>query len=42
MYPHYQDETQLISLAQTVRGELTDLIERDRAARECEHTAGWG
>ncbi len=42
MYPHYQDETQLISLAQTARAELTDLIERDRAAREQERTAGWG
>lgn len=41
MYPHYQDETQLISLAQTARDELTDLIERDRTAREREHTAGW-
>jgi glutathione-regulated potassium-efflux system ancillary protein KefC len=42
MYPHYQDETQLISIAQTARDELTDLIERDRQTREREHTAGWG
>ena len=42
MFPHYQDETQLISMAQTARDELTDLIERDRQTREREHTAGWG
>jgi len=42
MYPHYQDETQLISLAQTARDELTDLIERDRENREHERTGGWG
>jgi glutathione-regulated potassium-efflux system ancillary protein KefC len=42
MYPHYQDETQLISLAQTARDELTDLIERDRDARERERDGGWG
>ncbi|MCK7580396.1 MAG: NAD-binding protein [Chromatiales bacterium] len=42
MFPHYQDETQLISMAQTARDELTDLIERDRENREREHTAGWG
>ena len=42
MFPHYQDEIKLISLAQTARDELTDLIERDRQSREREHTAGWG
>ncbi|MCP5198072.1 MAG: glutathione-regulated potassium-efflux system protein KefC [Gammaproteobacteria bacterium] len=41
MYPHYQDEAQLISMAQTARKELTDLIERDRKAHEEERTAGW-
>lgn len=41
MYPHYQDETQLVSLAQTARDELTDLIERDRGTRERERTDGW-
>ncbi|NMQ20878.1 glutathione-regulated potassium-efflux system protein KefC [Candidatus Competibacter phosphatis] len=42
MYPHYQDEIQLISLAQTARDELTDLFERDREIRERERTGGWG
>ncbi|MDS4039680.1 MAG: glutathione-regulated potassium-efflux system protein KefC [Candidatus Competibacter sp.] len=41
MYPHYQDETQLISLSQTARDELTDLIERDHDTRERERAAGW-
>ena len=30
--PHYQDEKKIISLAQTARDELTELIERDRDA----------
>jgi glutathione-regulated potassium-efflux system ancillary protein KefC len=42
MYPHYQDEIQLISLAQTARDELTDLFEHDREIRERERTGGWG
>ena len=42
MRPHYQDEIQLISLAQTARDELTDLFERDREIRERERTGGWG
>ncbi|MEZ5580676.1 MAG: NAD-binding protein [Candidatus Competibacteraceae bacterium] len=33
MRPHYQDEIQLISLAQTARDELSDLFERDREPR---------
>ncbi|MDS4028190.1 MAG: glutathione-regulated potassium-efflux system protein KefC [Candidatus Contendobacter sp.] len=41
MYPHYQDEIQLISLAQTARDELTDLFERDRGVRERERSGGW-
>ena len=42
MRPHYQDEIQLISLAQTARDELSDLFERDREIRERERTGGWG
>ncbi len=42
MYPHYQDEIQIISLAQTARDELTDLFERDRKGRERERDGGWG
>ena len=42
MYPYYQDESQLISIAQTARDELLDLIERDRAARERDRKADWG
>lgn len=41
MYPHYQNESQLIAIAQTARDELLDLIERDRAAREHERKADW-
>ena len=41
MYPHYQDEVQMISLAKTARNELTDLFERDHTIRERERTGGW-
>lgn len=41
MYPHYQNESQLIAIAQTARDELLDLIERDRAAREHERKGDW-
>jgi len=41
IYPHYQDEKKIISLAQTARDELTELIERDHDAREREHSGGW-
>lgn len=41
IYPHYQDEKKIISLAQTARDELTELIERDRDAREREGSTGW-
>ena len=41
MYPHYQDEVQMISLAKTARNELTDLFERDHTIREHERSGGW-
>jgi glutathione-regulated potassium-efflux system ancillary protein KefC len=41
IYPHYQDEKKIISLAQTARDELTELIERDHDAQEREGSTGW-
>ncbi|MNS79186.1 glutathione-regulated potassium-efflux system protein KefC [compost metagenome] len=40
-YPHYRDQTKLVSLARQARDELEEMFRQDREQRQKQEDAEW-